>query len=354
MPVTDPVTSLAPLLHFDAAEPFLPELAAVSVFSHPAPSPSFPGRVEPRGDIAIEYALWWPCEIGHVYELEHVWVHGRRDAERWTMTAVEGSAHGGRSTITAETASGRPVVYLEPGKHGTASSPERFVLPPDVIEWLCGSGAGREGVCVTELFAGALAPTPVHHRQARRFLEPFAFAPTWRFDNVVDVADLPHLDFEHLATSVPDQVLGQLEGVPTQPLGRLAGSLADTTAVAVVSLTASDGALTADGVALDVVLKRIRAQQRELVIRLGPLPPLALAELITTLRRNWCFTATSLVCHDDAQLAAARVADVTAIIDRRYRPLDPDDDWVCLRLAGAQDFAHHRVMGPGGDIDYIV
>ena len=72
----------APRIRFDAYEPFLPLAAGYTVFESDGTSPSFsqgksielspPG--EPPASLAIEYAIWWDWDIGHLYELEHVWV----------------------------------------------------------------------------------------------------------------------------------------------------------------------------------------------------------------------------------------------------------------------------------------
>jgi hypothetical protein len=35
---------------------------------------------EAEAALAIEYAIWWDWDIGHLYELEHVWVY--LDADR--------------------------------------------------------------------------------------------------------------------------------------------------------------------------------------------------------------------------------------------------------------------------------
>jgi hypothetical protein len=71
----------APILQFDAREPFLPLVVGYTVFRAGAPSPSFPRTVELTKNgrldtaLAIEYAIWWDWDIGHLYELEHVWVY---------------------------------------------------------------------------------------------------------------------------------------------------------------------------------------------------------------------------------------------------------------------------------------
>src|SRR5690349_3791685 len=71
----------APLLRFDANEPFLPLAAGYTIFRADGPSLSMRRQValaaseHPQATLAIEYAIWWDWDIGHLYELEHVWVY---------------------------------------------------------------------------------------------------------------------------------------------------------------------------------------------------------------------------------------------------------------------------------------
>ena len=71
------------MLLFDAREPFLPLAAGYTLFRQSGPSPSFrqgfavdlAPQGHPPARLAIEYAIWWDWDIGHLYELEHVWVY---------------------------------------------------------------------------------------------------------------------------------------------------------------------------------------------------------------------------------------------------------------------------------------
>lgn len=217
-----PAESLAPFIAFDAAEPFVPSEVAVTVFDRPGRSSSFPGEVRPVGDVCVEYALWTDREIGHVYELEHVWVHGRRAGGRFEVTALEASAHGGRRRFERfRTVGGRPVVYAEPGKHGMAADPSGFALPSDLIEWLCSDNrAGCEGVLVKDMFEGDVALGVAGDRAARRLLVPYAFAPAWAFDRVLDVTSLPAGSWESLSARISSMMAAAVAGVDAAPLRR--------------------------------------------------------------------------------------------------------------------------------------
>ena len=128
-------TRHAPILRFDANEPFLPLAAGYTVFRENGASPSFQrGRVidlAPEGEtpatVAIEYAIWWDWDIGHLYELEHAWVYV--DAQGQVVRA-EASWHGGQHDMRLD---GRLalegdhiVLFSEPGKHAFAPTPDWF------------------------------------------------------------------------------------------------------------------------------------------------------------------------------------------------------------------------------------
>ena len=91
----------APCIRFDTHEPFLPLAAGYTVFTQDDPSPSYTkGRTiqlapsgEARAATAIEYAIWWDWDIGHLYELEHVWVYVGSEGR---VVRGEASWHGSR------------------------------------------------------------------------------------------------------------------------------------------------------------------------------------------------------------------------------------------------------------------
>ena len=112
----------APVIRFDAREPFLPSLVGYTVFRTDDDSPSFPRQIElgarPGAVVAIEYAVWWDWDIQHLYELEHVWVYLNADEQ---LIGAEASWHGGFNDMAVNGAllltDNRLTVYSEPGKH---------------------------------------------------------------------------------------------------------------------------------------------------------------------------------------------------------------------------------------------
>src|SRR5688572_11276200 len=111
----------APRIRFDMLEPFLPSAVGYTVFRSDSPSPSFPRNILlPAGaTCAIEYAIWWDWDMGHLYELEHIWLY--LDAQE-NIIAAEASWHGGfNRMVTTEgkipIEDGRLTIYSESGKH---------------------------------------------------------------------------------------------------------------------------------------------------------------------------------------------------------------------------------------------
>jgi putative hydrolase of the HAD superfamily len=113
------VARFAPLIFFDEAEPFLPLTVGYTIFKSEEPSPSFFRRIQrdwrPVWTTAIEYAIWWDWDIGHLYELEHVWTFlDESDRLIW----VEASSHGGYASMILEDGTipcdgTHPIVYSQ-------------------------------------------------------------------------------------------------------------------------------------------------------------------------------------------------------------------------------------------------
>jgi FMN phosphatase YigB (HAD superfamily) len=205
-----------PHLMLDEREPYQPFVAGYTLFTAPGQSPSSKFEVVPKGALTIEYALWYDWDIGHLYELEHVWVHLDGEGE---VIAVEASAHGKRNLMDAgwglpEVRDGRPVLYCEPGKHAHWATPE--LIPSDtrrLLNHLCGGLAGHEGVHLGNMFAesGAYRPRPKDHRLARLKMRHDAFVPSFRF--VRARGELAVVPWAELADWIPRQVEALMEGL---------------------------------------------------------------------------------------------------------------------------------------------
>ncbi len=244
----------APVLRVDRGEPFLPVAVGYHVFYADGPSPSFPRTVSltlpapprpaaheaglvlapqggraaanlpappgsdngpqggaDRADAAIEYAIYWDWDIGHLYELEHVWVY----VAGGSVQAVEGSWHGRYHLLfpSREPASftadrpPRPIVVAEPGKHALAPSESWFSAMAGEVRLRCSREAGVGGVWVTPLFEGRIPwKNAATDRLVHSYLWQRRFEPTLVFDRQVDLRDVPFFPWRQLERRIPQRV----------------------------------------------------------------------------------------------------------------------------------------------------
>ena len=201
----------APLIRFDKHEPFMPSVVGYTVFHETAPSPSFPRTVEVEAPVvtAIEYAIWWDWDIGHLYELEHIWVYvNANDA----VVGGEASWHGDYHVM--QDASGKPplengrlVVHSEPGKHAFAPSPDLLLQRREKTETSCWRAAGYMGVLVTPLFDGVIqSRLPLNNRLVHTYLERQRFVPSYEFSKEFTLEDARLVPWPTLLEWIPGRV----------------------------------------------------------------------------------------------------------------------------------------------------
>lgn len=175
----------APVLRFDAREPFLPLAAGYTIFSQDGPSPSMERQVQlsPPGRLpaekAIEYAIWWDWDIHHLYELEHVWVY-LDGSDR--PVRVEASWHGEYHEIPLQLENDRAVLLSEPGKHAFAPTPGWFhERTRDLRRNETLSVGAHACVLIKPMFAGRIRQQAFDQTLVRSFLVKQAFTPAWEF-----------------------------------------------------------------------------------------------------------------------------------------------------------------------------
>jgi hypothetical protein len=171
----------APVLMFDKAEPFLPVRVGVTVLQRGERSPSF--RREFDWSLTglrfiIEYAIYWDYDIGHMYDLEHVWVYVGEDGG---VLDGEGSFHGKYLKSVLEdrrNVEGHRIrLYSQPGKHAFSPYPELFLLLPD-LRTATGKQAGTGGLLVPEMFRGRVGTDRETDALVEEYLQSCAFEPT--------------------------------------------------------------------------------------------------------------------------------------------------------------------------------
>lgn len=201
----------APIIRFDANEPFFPSVVGYTVFRKSAPSPSFPRQIQlgEAIDCAIEYAIWWDWDIQHLYELEHIWVYIGKGGQ---LVAAEASWHGGYHVMLdadnpLPLEGRRLALYSEPGKHAFAREPGDLLQRRAKTIAGCGAHAGRMGVHVTPLFTGIIkGRKPLANRLVHGYLESRRFLPSFDFSIRFDLRHSIILPWRHLYAWIPGRV----------------------------------------------------------------------------------------------------------------------------------------------------
>jgi glycerophosphoryl diester phosphodiesterase len=200
----------APIIRFDAAEPFFPSVVGYTVFESDGPSSSFPREIKlpPGAALAIEYAIWWDWDIQHLYELEHVWVYVDGDGR---VVDAEASWHGGynRMAVNGQVPleDGRVVVHSEPGKHAFAPSDDWLARRKPVTLASCTHRSGAGGVHVTPLFKGVIQDrNPNNNQLVRTYLERRQFQPTFDFSRVFPLDQVTFTSWERLFEWIPQRI----------------------------------------------------------------------------------------------------------------------------------------------------
>lgn len=211
----------APIVMADEREPFSVVAVGYTIFGSEGESPSFLPRRQVEwtavgypANHAVEYALWWDWDIGHLYELEHAWTFIGPTGD---VVAVEASWHGMFGQLEA---GGRPVVegthpvlLAQPGKHAMAAELVPF---EEIREWAekeTGPDAGKDGILENELFSGALRKTPANDNRVKDYLAKRAFTPAWSFTRRMEIAPEILIPWETLRGWIPARVAWCLEQI---------------------------------------------------------------------------------------------------------------------------------------------
>ncbi|WP_336764516.1 hypothetical protein [Paenibacillus sp. USHLN196] len=212
--------SYAPVLMFDRNEPFYPDFVGITVLDRSGPSPSFRRDIQFPAEAVqyvIEYAIWWDYEIGHLYEMEHVWIYVGHDGE---VVDCEASFHGkvlrGLLKDRVNVVGRHVCLYSQPGKHAFSPLPVVFELLPDLYS-AAGARAGCDGLLVNELFRGYFETNEQIDAQVMRYLQTQAFVPAMEFEEYLLKPEM-FMTWDQLFGIIPQRIkyrlveLGQLYG----------------------------------------------------------------------------------------------------------------------------------------------
>lgn len=198
----------APVIRFDANEPFYPSAVGYTVFRRDSASPSFPRDIQLKDDtaFAIEYAIWWDWDIQHLYELEHIWVYVDGDGK---IANAEASWHGRFHQMRDEAGqlpmeAGRLALYSEPGKHAFAPAQDWLLQRRAKTLASCGARAGAMGLARAPLFDGViLEDRPLSNRLVHTWLERLRFEPAFEFAKLFDLRSVALLPWQRLFDWIP-------------------------------------------------------------------------------------------------------------------------------------------------------
>lgn len=206
------VAQAAPEIIFDSREPFFPIKVGYSIFQAAAPSPSFPRGIdlyideERTADTVIEYAVYWDWDIGHHYDLEHIWVF--LDQHRRPLR-IDASWHG-TYHVQAVAGATKPLpqpfpLYSQPGKHAFSRSPDSF-LPKERYTLPCTKRAGNAGLLITRLFDGIIEKREEDDAWASAYLKGRAFEPSFTFDQHFSIDESILVPWPELFTWIPRRI----------------------------------------------------------------------------------------------------------------------------------------------------
>jgi hypothetical protein len=205
----------APIIYLDAREPFPPLRVGYSIITQPQESPSFQRfiEIEPPATSVIEYAIWSDWDIGHLYELEHVWVY--LDAAH-SIVNCEASWHGFYHAMVIDGVlsmeDGHPVVYSQPGKHAFAPAPEFFDEHMRAeCEQKCAALAGHGGLLITHLYLSRLQKNAADDQLIREYLRRRAFMPSWNFTRRCVITPELLVPWPELDAYIPSRVMWWVE-----------------------------------------------------------------------------------------------------------------------------------------------
>ena len=198
-----------PVLQMDEKEPFGIVGVGYTLYENAKRSASCTRMIDPvqyGAEYCIEYAYYYDYDIQHLYDLEHIWVYVDNQG---AVCECEHSFHGKFFHVSATSGElqlkeGRPVFYVQPGKHALmpqAKGSEALVDYRDA----CGAAAGADGILTPDIIPGMPVHTPWQDQTVENYIkEHFAFVPAGTYIKWDDKTVL--LPWPELCAQIPERV----------------------------------------------------------------------------------------------------------------------------------------------------
>lgn len=204
-----------PVIMKDIREPFPIRCIGVTLFDGPADSMTFPGfHADPEANgwkKMIEYAIYMDYDIQHLYELEHIWVAVGEDGKvKDCLCSYHGMLiHATGIPDMYRTENGKPVLYMQPGKHALMPDPRLFGL--HVLRDTCCNRHAGGGLLIPPMLRGRLTTTPEQDERIRAYIRRhFSFEPAWEFEPLEPPKEEQYVTAEELLERIPLMIEEQL------------------------------------------------------------------------------------------------------------------------------------------------
>lgn len=212
----DLATRYMPHILMDKNEPFSIRYIGVSFFDGPKQSSTFARmRLDPAffgAKLVLEYAVYMDYDIQHLYELEHFWIAvGEDGSVRDCLCSYHGLClHATGIPEMYRTENGRPVLYMQPGKHAFMPDPRLFGL--HLLKDSCCSEHAGGGLLIPPMLRDKMTTSPERDEKIRAYIRRrFSFVPTWEFEPIAPLRADQFITAEELLERIPQLVEEQLQ-----------------------------------------------------------------------------------------------------------------------------------------------
>ncbi|MCH4885961.1 hypothetical protein EZV73_00210 [Acidaminobacter sp. JC074] len=171
-----------PKLMMDENEPFDIKAVATEVYTHTQKSKSFNRTLLIGGKTSkiVEYAVYFDYDIGHLYDLEHIWLYlDDKDRIVYSECSFHGRYIKGIMPDESNKVDESLILYCQPGKHAFAPTPLVFRLLPNYYD-TCRHPEAR-GFLITSVLDGHMTIDESFNQAVIDYMDQFAFTPADKY-----------------------------------------------------------------------------------------------------------------------------------------------------------------------------